>query len=148
MVAMCSLSMAWAERSEWQQARPRFSREELTQAKKAHLTKVLDLTQAESEQLGKIIDELDEQRFTLWKEISSLHRRVVRGDKTLTEQELETFLDLRLSMKVKEAELERTFYLRCKTFLSVGQILRLEKENRHFVSKYFQAHDRVEKKRK
>lgn len=148
LVAMCSIGMVWAEQPEQQRARPRLSREELTQAKKAHLTKVLNLTQAESEQLGKVIAELDDQRFALWKELSPLHRRVARGDNTLTEQELETFLDLRLTTKIKEAELERNFYLRCKTFLSVGQVLRLEKENRRFVSKYFQSHGGPENKRK
>lgn len=137
LVALCSLGVALAQHPGERPSRPKMSREELTKAKRVHLTKVLELTPAEADQLAKELDDLDSQRYALWKELSPLHRRVAKGDKTLTPQELETLLEHRLTARVKEAELERTFYLRCKSFLSIDKLLRLEQEHRHFVSKYF-----------
>ena len=55
-----------------------------------------------------ILNELDEKRFQLWREGEALGGRVRKSDKTLTDEELNTFLEQSLSARIKEAELEKT----------------------------------------
>ena len=48
-----------------------------------------------------------------------------QGDKTLTEAELNTHLEQMLDFHVREAELERTYYLRCRSTLPADKLVRL-----------------------
>lgn len=136
---VCSLGIVLAQKPDAKKM-PRFNKEEIVEARLEYLTKKLELTPTEAEQLNKVLVELDTQRFALWKEVAPLHKRAVQRDETLTEAELSTLLDLQLANKVKEVELERTYYLRCKAFLPLTKLIRLDRANRQFVSDYFRRH--------
>jgi len=70
----------------------------------------------------------------------ALGGRVRKSDKTLTDEELNTFLEQSLSARIKEAELEKTYYLRCRTVLSVQKAVRLPHVCRAFARRFFEQH--------
>ena len=69
-----------------------------------------------------------------------LGRRVRQGDKTLTEAELNTFLEQMLDFHVREAELERTYYLRCRSTLPADKLVRLPMVCKDFARRFFERH--------
>lgn len=115
-------------------------RERVRSEKRAYLVQRLSLTAKEAEDITPILDELDEKRFQLWREGEALARRVRQGDKTLTEAELYAFLDSSLSARIKEAELEKTYFLRCQPYLEATKLVRLPMACREFARRFFEQH--------
>ena len=83
---------------------------------------------------------LDEKRFQLWREGMALGHRVRQGDKTLTEAELYSFLESSLSARIKEAELEKTYYLRCRPYLTAQKMVQLPMVCKEFARRFFERH--------
>ena len=115
-------------------------RERIRAEKRAYLIQHLELTEKEADGVMSILNELDEKRFQLWREGEALGGRVRKSDKTLTDEELNTFLEQSLSARIKEAELEKTYYLRCRTVLSVQKAVRLPHVCRAFARRFFEQH--------
>ena len=115
-------------------------RERVRAEKRAYLIQHLELTEKEADGVMSILNELDEKRFQLWREGEALGGRVRKSDKTLTDEELNTFLEQSLSARIKEAELEKTYYLRCRTVLSVQKAVRLPHVCRAFARRFFEQH--------
>ena len=115
-------------------------RERIRAEKRAYLIQHLELTEKEADGVMPILNELDEKRFQLWREGEALGGRVRKSDKTLTDEELNTFLEQSLSARIKEAELEKTYYLRCRTVLSVQKAVRLPHVCRAFARRFFEQH--------
>jgi len=60
----------------------------------------------------------------------------------LTEAELYTFLESSLSARIKEAELEKAYYLRCRSVLSGEKLVRLPFVCKDFARRFFARHKR------
>ena len=115
-------------------------RERIRAEKRAYLIQHLELTEKEADGVMPILNELDENRFQLWREGEALGGRVRKSDKTLTDEELNAFLEQSLSARIKEAELEKAYYLRCRTVLSVQKAVRLPHVCRAFARRFFERH--------
>ena len=115
-------------------------RERIRAEKRAYLIQHLELTEKEADGVMSILNELDEKRFQLWREGEALGGRVRKSDKTLTDEELNTFLEQSLSARIKEAELEKAYYLRCRTVLPVQKAVRLPHVCRAFARRFFEQH--------
>ena len=117
-------------------------REKVRAEKRAFLMRELSLTAGEVDALMPVLNELDDKRFALWRSTETLGRRVRQGDKTLTEAELNTFLEQMLDFHVREAELERTYYLRCRSTLPATKLVRLPMVCKDFARRFFERHKR------
>ena len=117
-------------------------REKVRAEKRAFLMRELSLTAGEVDALMPVLNELDDKRFALWRSTETLGRRVRQGDKTLTEAELNTFLEQMLDFHVREAELERTYYLRCRSTLPATKLVRLPMVCKDFARRFFERHRR------
>ena len=117
-------------------------REKVRAEKRAFLMRELALTAGEVDALMPVLNELDDKRFALWRSTETLGRRVRQGDKTLTEAELNTFLEQMLDFHVREAELERTYYLRCRSTLPADKLVRLPMVCKDFARRFFERHKR------
>lgn len=113
------------------------SREQIIQHKRAFLKKELALSEQTLEVLMTKLNELDEQRFRLWQELKPISKRLREQDSSLTEAELNQYTERLLNNKVREAELERTYYLQCKELLTAEQWARLDGVNRRFAQEFF-----------
>lgn len=117
-------------------------REKVRAEKRAYLMRELSLTAGEVDALMPVLNELDDKRFALWRSTETLGRRVRQGDKTLTEAELNTSLEQMLDFHVREAELERTYYLRCRSSLPADKLVRLPMVCKDFARRFFERHKR------
>ena len=115
-------------------------RERIRAEKRTYLIQHLELTEKEADGVMSILNEPDEKRFQLWREGEVLGGRVRKSDKTLTDEELNAFLEQSLSARIKEAELEKTYYLRCRTVLPVQKAVRLPHVCRAFARRFFEQH--------
>lgn len=102
----------------------------------------LSLTAGEVDALMPILNELDDKRFALWRTTEPLGRRVRQGDKTLTDAELNTFFEQMLDFHVREAELERSYYPRCRKLLPADKLVRLPMVCKDFARRFFERHKR------
>lgn len=117
-------------------------RDKVRQEKRAFLIKELSLSTTEIDGLMPILNELDDKRFALWMGSKNLANRFHRQDKTLTAEELNSFFEQTLDFHVKEAELERTYYLRCRSVLSGEKLVRLPFVCKDFARRFFARHKR------
>ena len=117
-------------------------REKVRQEKRAFLIKELDLSTTEIDGLMTILNELDDKRFSLWMGSKDLAARFHRKDKTLTAEELNSLFEQTLDFHVKEAELERTYYLRCRSVISGEKLVRLPFVCKDFARRFFARHKR------
>ena len=117
-------------------------REKVRAEKRAFLMRELSLAAGEVDALMPVLNELDDKRFALWRSTETLGRRVRQGDKTLTEAELNTHLEQMLDFHVREAELERTYYLRCRSTLPATKLVRLPMVCKDFARRFFERHKR------
>lgn len=112
-------------------------REKVRSDKRTFLIAKLNLTTAEADALMPLLNELDDKRFALWRELEPTGRRLRQGDKTLTAEELKAFYEKTLDFHVKEAELERTYYLRAANVLSGERLVRLPWASKEFARRFF-----------
>ena len=117
-------------------------RDKVRQEKRAFLIKELSLSTTEIDGLMPILNELDDKRFALWMGSKDLANRFHRKDKTLTAEELNSLFEQTLDFHVKEAELERTYYLRCRSVLSGEKLVRLPFVCKDFARRFFARHKR------
>lgn len=131
------LSAAAFAHGEGESSDKRPIRERMIQKKRSFLIKELALTQAEVDALMPILEELDLKRFQIWKECEPVRRRIHANDNSLTEGELHRYFEKHLDAHVREAELERTYYTRCKGALPIAKLVLLEEANRKFAREFF-----------
>lgn len=112
------------------------TKEQIQEKKKTYLTEHLQLTPKEAEDLMGVLNELDEQRFNLWKSTSEVHKRIKSGE-SLSDDEYNRYFEMILNNRVKEAELERDYYSKCKTLISLPKLVKLEYVNRDFIRQIF-----------
>lgn len=117
-------------------------RDKIRAEKRTFLMRELSLTAGEVDALMPILNELDDKRFALWRTTEALGRRVRQGDKTLTEAELNTFFEQMLDFHVREAELERSYYPRCRKLLPADKLVRLPFVCKDFARRFFERHKR------
>lgn len=119
-------------------SQPRPSKEQIQKEKRAFLTKELDLTDSEATALMKVLNELDDKRFRLWKSCNSMHRRMRASGGKITDQEYEKHFTQVMDNRVREAELERTYYTKCKEIIPIRKLVKLEQANRAFARQFMQ----------
>ena len=117
-------------------------RDKVRAEKRTFLMRALSLTAGEVDALMPILNELDDKRFALWRTTEALGRRVRQGDKTLTDAELNTFFEQMLDFHVREAELERSYYPRCRKLLPADKLVRLPMVCKDFARRFFERHKR------
>ena len=117
-------------------------RDKVRAEKRTFLMRELSLTAGEVDALMPILNELDDKRFALWRTTEALGRRVRQGDKTLTDAELNTFFEQMLDFHVREAELERSYYPRCRKLLPADKLVRLPMVCKDFARRFFERHKR------
>lgn len=139
LVVLCAATTLQAEsniqRGEKSANQP--SREQIQQEKRKHLVKVLELTEKEADELMPILNELDEQRFKLWQSVGDVRHRIHQKEAKLSDAEYETFFTKVMDNRVREAELERTYYKKCKAVLPIRKLVGLERANREFARQFF-----------
>ena len=113
-------------------------RQQIRSAKRTYLIEELSLTEAKD--IMPILDELDTKRYQLWREGAPLGKRIRQGDKSLTDAELEKHLDYTLNASVQEAELERTYYNKCRGLLPLPKLVRLPFACKDFARDFFSKH--------
>lgn len=133
MVALATPATAHSSK---ESARP--SKEQIQKDKRAFLTKELDLTDKEADALMQILNELDSKRFRLWKTCNSMHWRMKASGGKITDQEYEKHFTQVMDNRVREAELERTYYSKCKEILPIRKLVKLEQANRAFARQFMQ----------
>lgn len=111
--------------------------QQIRSAKRKYLIKELSLTEKEAKDIMPILDELDTKRYQLWREGAPLGKRIRQGDKSLTDAELEKHLDYTLNVSVQEAELERTYYNKCRGLLPLPKLVRLPFACKDFARDFF-----------
>lgn len=114
--------------------------QQIRSAKRKYLIKELSLTEKEARDIMPILDELDMKRYQLWREGAPLGKRIRQGDKSLTDAELEKHLDYTLNASVQEAELERTYYNKCRGLLPLHKLVRLPFACKDFARDFFSKH--------
>lgn len=114
--------------------------QQIRSAKRTYLIKELSLTEKEARDIMPILDELDTKRYLLWREGAPLGKRIRQGDKSLTDAELEKHLDYTLNASVQEAELERTYYNKCRGLLPLPKLVRLPFACKDFARDFFAKH--------
>ena len=130
--------LAFAAPSERKQRPARPSKELIQKEKKAFLTKELSLTAKEADDLMLIINELDGKRFALWKSCYSMRRRMQSRGGSITDAEYEKYFNQVMDNRVQEAELERTYYTKCKEVIPMHKLVKLERANRAFARQFMQ----------
>ena len=130
--------LAFAAPSERKQCPARPSKELIQKEKKAFLTKELSLTAKEADDLMLIINELDGKRFALWKSCYSMRRRMQSSGGGITDAEYEKYFNQVMDNRVQEAELERTYYTKCKEVIPMHKLVKLERANRAFARQFMQ----------
>ena len=115
-------------------------RQQIRSAKRTYLIEELSLTEKEAKDIMPILDELDTKRYQLWREGAPLGKRIRQGDKSLTDAELEKHLDYTLNASVQEAELERTYYNKCRGLLPLPKLVRLPFACKDFARDFFSKH--------
>lgn len=119
---------------------PESFHQQIRNAKRTYLIKELSLTEKEARDIMPILDELDTKRFQLWREGAPLGKRIRQGDKSLTDAELEKHLDYTLNASVQEAELDRTYYNKCRGLLPLPKLVRLPFACKDFARDFFSKH--------
>lgn len=114
--------------------------QQIRSAKRTYLIKELSLTEKEARDIMPILDELDTKHYLLWREGTPLGKRIRQGDKSLTDAELEKHLDYTLNASVQEAELERTYYNKCRGLLPLPKLVRLPFACKDFARDFFAKH--------
>ena len=114
--------------------------QQIRSAKRKYLIEELSLTEKEAKDIMPILDELDTKRYQLWREGAPLGKRIRQGDKSLTDAELEKHLDYTLNASVQEAELERTYYNKCRSLLPLPKLVRLPFACKDFARDFFSKH--------
>ncbi|MDY5858770.1 MAG: hypothetical protein SPK09_06060 [Porphyromonas sp.] len=117
------------------------SKEQIRAEKRAYIARELQLSAKEADQLMVVINELDEQRFALWKNTEPTRRKLQNGD-TLTRGEYEQHFEATMNNRVREAELERTYYNRCRAILPIDKLIKLERAHHDFVRSFFRKKGR------
>lgn len=114
--------------------------QQIRSAKRKYLIEELSLTEKEAKDIMPILDELDTKRYQLWREGAPLGKRIRQGDKSLTDAELEKHLDYTLNASVQEAELEKTYYNKCRSLLPLPKLVRLPFACKDFARDFFSKH--------
>lgn len=117
------------------------TKDQIVSEKKAYLTKELQLTDKEADALMVIVNELDDQRFKLWQSTEQTRKRIRSGE-TLSEEEYQQYFDRVMNNRVREAELERTYYGKCKRVLPISKLVRIERVHREFARQFFKNNPR------
>lgn len=102
-------------------------REEIKAQKVAFITEKVNLTVAEAKKFWPLYNELQVKKQEIMKESRQL-RKDSKGENINYEQ----LNDVRINAKIKEAELEKEYYLKFKTVLSAEKIYNLNKAERDF----------------
>ena len=116
--------------------------EKVRAEKRAFLMRELALTAGEVDALMPVLNELDDKRFALWRSTETLGRRVRQGDKTLTEAELNTYLEQMLDFHVREAELSAPITCAVALRSPADKLVRLPMVCKDFARRFFERHKR------
>lgn len=142
LLCIATLSHAQSKSNDRENQHTPPSREKIQQEKKDFLKKKLQLTDKESDDLMVILNELDIQRFKLWQQTRELGRRIHQGDHSISDEEYNKHFTKVLDNKVEEAQLERTYYLKCKEVLPMSKLVKLDRVNREFVHLFLRKRPR------
>ena len=102
-------------------------REEIKAQKVAFITERMNLTAAEAQKFWPLYNEMEAKKQELMRESHQL-RKDNKGENINYEQ----LNDARINAKIKEAELEKEYYLKFKTVLSAEKIYNLYKAEKDF----------------
>ena len=102
-------------------------REEIKAQKVAFITEKVNLTAAEAEKFWPLYNEMEAKKHQLTRET-----RQSRKENNSENINYEQLNDARINAKIKEAELEKEYYLKFKTVLSAEKIFNLYKAERDF----------------
>lgn len=116
------------------------TKEQIQEQKRSFLAQELQLSDKEVDGLMEVLKELDEHRFKLWQSVHDLRERILNGE-TLSDSEYSHFFDQVMNNRVREAELERTYYGKCRGIIPLSKLVKLERANREFAKYFFRKKD-------
>lgn len=116
-----------------------------------YISKEMDLTQAESQAFWPLCNELQEKKFELNRSMRSELRTIykdLKEGKTVSEDDYDKVINLNIETKIKEAELEKTYYEKFRKILPVDKVFRYQRAEQKFARKMFGSSGDTKNERK
>lgn len=116
-------------------AQKRFDVEQFKKERMEFLVKEIGLTEQEQKKFAPLCNELLDKKFELNREFRHKSREIKKKGKAATDTELQSLNDLNAANKIKEAELDKEYYDKFKTFLSAEKINKYYAAERKFMKR-------------
>lgn len=114
--------------------------EEFKAKRVEYISKEMGLTQTESQAFWPLCNELQEKKFELNRsmrgELRAIHKDLKAG-KTVSEADYDKVINLNFDTKIKEAELEKTYYEKFRKILSADKVFKYQRAEQKFARKMF-----------
>ncbi len=114
------------------------SRERMFTNQLNFIVKDLTLTPAQMQAVTSALKKVEDSKFELWKEVFSQHQIIKEGK--ATEEQISRLLEAELEARVKDAMLERDFYISLKNELTPSQLWHIREAHRTFAKQMFRKH--------
>lgn len=118
-----------------------FDVEQFKKKKSDYLIKEAGLTEEEAKAIIPLSNQLMKRKFELNKTLRK-EGRDLKEKKSVTNAEYERHMDNVLNVRIKEAELEKEYYLKYKKYISAEKLHKLYLAERDFVQKFVHSRGR------
>jgi Spy/CpxP family protein refolding chaperone len=100
----------------------------------------MGLTQTESQAFWPLCNELQEKKFELNRSMRGELRAIykdLKAGKTVSEADYDKVINLNFETKIKEAELEKTYYEKFRKILPADKVFKYQRAEQKFARKMF-----------
>lgn len=119
---------------------------EIRQYKHQYLTKELDLTKEQQREFFLVYDEMEDKLMKLNSETRELERKTI-DNPSATDTEINAATQAIFQQRLKEGEIENSYFEKFSKILNNKQLLRLKNTERKFTQGLMKHHRRVHKER-
>lgn len=121
--------------------------EQIRQYKRTYFTKELDLTKEQQQKFFPLYEEMENQTSKLEEDARIMERRVSEATDA-TDIEYEKAAEVLYDMKLKQAEVEKSYMEKFKAILSARQLFELKGVERKFSRDMMRQHNRIRSSRR
>lgn len=121
--------------------------EQIRQYKRTYFTKELDLSKEQQQKFFPLYEEMEDQTSKLEEDARVMERRVSEATDA-TDLEYEKATEALYDMKLKQAEVEKSYMEKFKSILSARQLFELKGVERKFSRDMMRQHNRLRNIRK
>ena len=115
---------------------------EIRQYKHSYLAKELDLSREQQREFFPVYDEMEDRLMALNGETRELERKTLENENA-SDTELEAAAQAVFGQRLKEGQIEMSYYEKFSKFLNNRQILRLKNTERKFTQRLMKHHRRL-----